>query len=237
MGEDVIPSRGEPPLAGGRITEGVVRVGDTVRRPTGPHSVLVHDLLRLFEAKGLACVPRLLGVDGDGREVLTFLHGWVPPNLEWRRWRDEQVVAAARIVRELHDATAGSGLTVGAEGVCHGDLSPCNFVFVDGLPRYVIDFDAAYPGTRRQDLAYMAWMWLVGREDSSESPPFRERLRQMRLLLDTYGLEDREDFAEAIHERQRVVRTAMIGRGSPPSWVEDEIAFVAGAAAEINAAT
>ncbi|MCA1719335.1 MAG: aminoglycoside phosphotransferase family protein, partial [Actinobacteria bacterium] len=27
----------EVPLTGGRITQGVVRVGNTVRRPTGPH--------------------------------------------------------------------------------------------------------------------------------------------------------------------------------------------------------
>ena len=27
----------ELPLSGGRLTAGVVRVGDTVRRPTGPH--------------------------------------------------------------------------------------------------------------------------------------------------------------------------------------------------------
>jgi hypothetical protein len=31
----------EIPLAGGDVTEGVVRVGDTVRRPVGPHSPLV----------------------------------------------------------------------------------------------------------------------------------------------------------------------------------------------------
>ncbi|MFF1916255.1 hypothetical protein ACFVYE_32640 [Streptomyces sp. NPDC058239] len=36
----------EIPLTGGRITKGVVRVGDTVRRPVGPHSPFVHRLLR-----------------------------------------------------------------------------------------------------------------------------------------------------------------------------------------------
>ena len=44
----------EIPLAGGDVTEGVVRIGDTVRRPAGPHSPLVHALLRHLEAAGFA---------------------------------------------------------------------------------------------------------------------------------------------------------------------------------------
>lgn len=35
----------EIPLAGGDVTEGLVRVGATVRQPVGPHSPLVHAYL------------------------------------------------------------------------------------------------------------------------------------------------------------------------------------------------
>jgi aminoglycoside phosphotransferase (APT) family kinase protein len=184
----------------------------------------------------VAGVPRLLDVDADGREVLTYLPGWVPPNLGWRRWRDDQITAAARIVREIHDATAASELAADSEVICHGDLAPCNFVFVDDMPRSVIDFDAAYAGSRRSDLAYMAWMWLIGREDPGESPPFPDRLRQMRLLLDAYDLLDRDRFTDAILERQAAVRSSMTSRGSPTWWVEDEMAFVAAHHSEIAAA-
>jgi aminoglycoside phosphotransferase (APT) family kinase protein len=234
-----MPDRESPeevPLTGGRFTEGVVRIGATVRRPTGAHSAFVHHVLRLLEANGVVSVPRLLGVDAQGREVLTYLPGVVPPTLGWRRWRDEQIVAAARIVRGIHDATAGSPVTAGSEVICHGDLSPCNFVFVDDVPRYVIDFDSAYPGSRRSDLAYMAWMWLIGGEDSREAPPLADRLRQLRLLLDAYGLPNRELFAESIQERQRAVKDSMASRGSPTWWVEGEMAFVADNAAAIDAA-
>jgi aminoglycoside phosphotransferase (APT) family kinase protein len=224
------------PLTGGRMTEGVVRIGDTVRRPTGPHSSFVHEVLRHLEANGVVTVPRLLGVDADDREVLTYLAGSVPPDLGWRRWRDQQIVAAARIVREIHDATAESQLAADGEVICHGDLSPCNFVFVDDLPRYLIDFDSAAPGTRQADLAYMSWMWLIGDEDSREAPPVADRLRQMRLLLDTYGLADRDRFAEAIQERQRAVRESMASRGSPTWWPEGEIAFVTAHETAINSA-
>ena len=53
----------EVALSGGRLTAGVVRVGGTVRRPTGPHSPFVHELLAHLEAVGFAGAPRLLGVD------------------------------------------------------------------------------------------------------------------------------------------------------------------------------
>jgi hypothetical protein len=43
----------EEPLEGGRQTVGVVRVGDTVRRPLQPNSERVHAVLRHLEAVGL----------------------------------------------------------------------------------------------------------------------------------------------------------------------------------------
>jgi hypothetical protein len=109
-------------------------------------------------------------------------------------------------------------------------------VFVDEVPRYVIDFDSVSPGSRRADIAYMAWMWLIGQEDSVSAPPLSDRLRQMRLLLETYDLRDRECFADAILDRQRAVQDSMAGRGSPTWWVEGEMRFVVANAKEINAA-
>jgi hypothetical protein len=48
--------------------------------------------------------------------VLSFIDGWVPPNLD--HFADE-TLAAARLLRRLHDATAGSELAGGQEVVCH----------------------------------------------------------------------------------------------------------------------
>jgi hypothetical protein len=67
----------EVPLAGGDVTEGVVRVGDTVRRPVGPHSPLVHALLTHLESIGFEGAPRFLGIDHAGREVLSYVDGEV----------------------------------------------------------------------------------------------------------------------------------------------------------------
>ncbi|MHB8643946.1 MAG: phosphotransferase [Gaiellaceae bacterium] len=226
----------EVDLPGGRVTPGVVRVGATVRRPTGSHSTFVHELLVLLAGAEFDGAPRFHGFDDHEREILDYFEGWVPPDLEWRYWNDAQLLAAIRLVRSLHDASARSSLAGSAEAVCHGDLSPCNFVFVGEQPRYLIDFDRAHPGSRRSDLAYMAWAWLIGDEDPARSPPFHDRLRQLRLMLDTYGLEDRDDFAAAIQTEQREILAnhERRGNGEAANRVRGELDFVQRHLDEIN---
>jgi len=67
-------SRPPEPLAGGRLG-GAVRVGNTVRRTAGPWTPAVHALLGHLQRVGFAEAPRALGVDDEGREVLTFVEG------------------------------------------------------------------------------------------------------------------------------------------------------------------
>jgi Ser/Thr protein kinase RdoA (MazF antagonist) len=185
-------------LTGGRLTEGVIRVGNTVRRPTGPHSPFVHRLLRRLEAVGFDGAPRLLGVDGRGREVLSFLDGWVPPNLD--RFSEETLVAAARLLRRFHDATAGSELAGAHEVVCHNDPSPCNYVFVAGRPAALIDFDHAAPGDRLRDIAYAGWLWTLSADE--DGPPAAEQARRLRLMAESYGLQNASGMLDAVLRRQ-----------------------------------
>lgn len=64
------------PLAGGFANAGsVVRVGDTVRRPTGAHTIAVHQLLAHLEKVGFEGAPRAHGFDERGREVLEWIPG------------------------------------------------------------------------------------------------------------------------------------------------------------------
>jgi hypothetical protein len=83
-----LPGGKQRRLGGGTLTP-VVRVGDTVRRPTGRWSWAVHALLLHLEAVGFERAPRLLGIDDAGREVLSFLPGR----------RGELAVAAGDAVR------------------------------------------------------------------------------------------------------------------------------------------
>lgn len=137
---------------------GVVRIGDTVHRPISSRSSFVHGILRHLEVKGFHGAPRFLGLDDKGREVLTFLSGDVPNDLG--EFSDHQIASAAELLRSLHDASTDCELRAANEVVCHGDPSPCNCVFVDGVPSGFIDFDAAHPGTRGDDVGYAAWLWL-----------------------------------------------------------------------------
>ncbi|MFK0264742.1 aminoglycoside phosphotransferase family protein [Streptomyces angustmyceticus] len=218
----------EIPLTGGRITEGVVRVGDTVRRPVGPHSSFVHRLLRHLEDVGSDAAPRLLGIDPKGREILSFQHGETLTEFRTRDWAPAQISAAARLLRRLHDATAGTPVAGGEETVCHNDFSPLNVAFVDGLPVCAFDFDQAAPGPRTRDLAYAAWLWLLGADITG---PLEGQLALLRTFLDTYGLADerRRGFGGRIVARVEAERDfhARAGRiTGPGSWLHLEIAWL-----------
>ncbi len=175
-------------LVGGRTTPGVVRIGNTVRRPPALNAEFVHFLLRHLECTGFDGAPRSLGRDEDGRDVLGWIEGNVPVELSAAHG-DAVLTAAARLIRAYHDATAPlltapAAVAIGLDVVCHNDLSPCNFVFRAGLPVAVIDFDAAAPGTRAHDLGYAAWLWLDF--GGAERAPL-EQHRRLGVFLDAYG--------------------------------------------------
>ena len=216
----------EVPLTGGLMTEGVVRVGDTVRRPLGPHSPFVHELLRHLEDVGCDAAPRLLGIDDRGREVLSFQHGDTRTDFRTRAWSPAQITAAARLLRRLHDATVGTPLAAGEETVCHNDFSPLNVAFSGGLPISAFDFDQAAPGPRARDLAYAAWLWLLGAEIAGH---LDHQLALLRTFLDEYGLRDRRGFGRRIVARVEAERDfhARAGRVTGPrSWLHREIVWL-----------
>ncbi|MDT0307989.1 phosphotransferase [Streptomyces sp. DSM 44917] len=218
----------EIPLTGGRITPGVVRVGDTVRRPVGGHAPFVHRLLRHLENAGCDAAPRLLGTDSRGREILSFQQGRTCAKFRSREWSHAQMTAAARLLRRLHDATAGSPLAGGEETVCHNDFSPLNVTFVDELPAAAFDFDQAAPGSRARDLAYAAWLWLLGPEMTH---PLDHQLALLRTFLEAYGLpaHDRHAFGTRIAARVEAERDFHTQAGrpiTPNSWLAHEITWL-----------
>jgi aminoglycoside phosphotransferase (APT) family kinase protein len=163
----------------------VVRVGDTVRRPAGANTPFVRRLLDHLEAVGFDAAPRFLGLDERGRETLEFLPGYVPSDCRAIVWQDEQLAAAARLLRRFHDATAGTDPAGAGEVVCHNDFGPWNLVWVGDEPKGIIDFDNAAPGSRLDDLGYAAWKPLnIG---LLEIPP-REQLRRLEIMAAAYGL-------------------------------------------------
>lgn len=195
-------SHHEVRLRGGNVG-GAIRVGATVRRPTGSWTPAVHALLRHLEAAGLDAIPHVVGVDDEGREVLGYVFGdtadahdgwpdWV--------WADTLLVQAARWLRRYHDAVAGfpaEQITrwrffdkplADGEIICHYDVAPYNVVVgfdAVGEPvlRCVIDWDIAGPGKPLHDVAMMAWQFLPCWEPGDDA----KFIRRLRLLADNYG--------------------------------------------------
>ncbi|MEJ7568450.1 MAG: phosphotransferase [Gaiellaceae bacterium] len=175
----------ERPLTGGWVTSGVVRVGQTVRRPRTSNAPFVERLLRHLEEAGFEAAPRHLGLDEQGREILTFIEGDVPSDCRTVVWRDEQLGAIAELLRRFHDATAGSEIAGGTEVVCHNDFGPWNLVWREGLPVGIIDYDNAAPGPRLDDFGYALWKAVnLGLIDL----PVSEQRRRTTVFTTAYGM-------------------------------------------------
>ncbi|MGD0699719.1 MAG: phosphotransferase [Trebonia sp.] len=187
----------EVPLTGGNMSSGVVRVGDTVRRPAGPWTPAVHALLGHLHAVGFHGAPRPLGIDERGREVLTFVPGTVAwPDGFYQLDGDGQLRRAVRLIRDFHDAVAGFVPPPGAqwqvltpadgdEIIAHHDLAPWNLVIGDREWAF-IDWDVSGPGTRLWDLAYA----MHGFAPLSANPGYQrdDAGRRLRVIADAYGL-------------------------------------------------
>ena len=206
----------EVQLPRGDVTEGVVRVGDTVRRPHQPQSLAVAAYLDHLERVGFEGAPRYLGRDEAGRDVLTFLPGDVPgdPPEAWAAAED-LLVSVGELVRRLHEASAGflagSGFAAPAgsvwgrdvvpvslpvpdpapELVSHCDVTPQNVVVRDGRAWGLVDFDLAGPCPRLLDLYGTATHWVPLRDPSDVWDSWRglDPSRRLRLLVDGYGLD------------------------------------------------
>jgi len=151
----------EIPLGGDSSTGGVVRVGDTVRRPPEHASQLMRDVLVHLEDVGFDAAPRWRGLDEKGRDVLTFIEGETFADTRRLTWSDGQLAAAGALLRRYHDAVAGTEIAGGSEVVSHGDYGPWNLIWLEGVPRYVIDFDNARPGPRLEDVGYAVWKFEI----------------------------------------------------------------------------
>ncbi|MBO0778013.1 MAG: phosphotransferase [Ktedonobacteraceae bacterium] len=197
----------EIPLSGGNVSSGIVRIGQTTRRPMGPWSPAVHSLLRHLEEQGFEGAPRFLGIDEQGREILSFIEGEIGHYpLRDARWSDKTMVEVAHFVRRYHDAVSNFVPPRDAqwkqvfpdsaahEIICHNDIAPYNLVYLQNQPYALIDFDEAGPGPRVWDLAYVAYRFVplahAGDADLQRlglTDPTRQGQR-LRLFCETYGI-------------------------------------------------
>jgi Ser/Thr protein kinase RdoA (MazF antagonist) len=226
-------------LPKGDATEGVVRVGDTVRRPHQPTSPAVAGYLDHLERAGFDGAPRYLGRDAQGRDVLTYLEGAVagdPPE-PWVT-APELLASVARLLHRLHEASDGyladAGFAAPHGGVwqrarvrvavagdappppqliSHCDVTPQNVVVRDGRAVGLVDFDMAGPATRLLDVVNTAMWWVPLRHPDDLAPHWRslDVPARLRAFVDAYGLAraDREGFVELAIARAAASRHRM----------------------------
>jgi hypothetical protein len=194
------PQEHELALTGGNMTP-VVRIGDTVRRATGPWTPTIHALLRHLRASGFGQVPEPLGIDEKGREILSLLPGRVGiyPLPDFML-STETLTTVARTLRAYHDATVGFAVAPDgvwqspahepAEVICHNDFGPYNLMFERSTVTAVIDFDLASPGPRVWDIAYAAYRFVPLTDPANPDVPYlgvADQARRLAEFCSSYG--------------------------------------------------
>ena len=159
-------TRSSSPVAASHAS--VVRIGDTVHRPTVPWTPTIHAYLLHLEERGYRGAPRVLGLDDRrtrGADASSTVHGrelelvdaWAratashrrPLRRGARRGRSPHPRAARRC-RRLQARLTRCGASMctrcfPTEILCHADLGPHNTVYRDGVPVAFIDWDGARP--------------------------------------------------------------------------------------------
>lgn len=182
----------EVALPGGNVG-GAVRVGGTVRRPTGPWTPAVHELLDFLAAAGVEKIPHVLGTDERGREILTFLPGRVL-DIHSERPTAQQTRSVMRWLRSFHTAVRDfprdsrrwrfveRALEPG-EIVCHHDTAIYNLAFDGDELAGVFDWDVAGPGVALDDVAMYAWNSALLHPQADS----HAMAADLRTIADAYG--------------------------------------------------
>jgi hypothetical protein len=219
----------------------VTRTGGVVYREAGDWTPAVHALLQYLHNVGFAKVPRPIGIDEHGREMLEFIPGDSGADSWAKIIPDEGLAKFARLLREYHDAVRSFVAPPGVRWaineparatddiICHGDFAPWNVVWQGDEPVAIIDWDFAGPGVAMDDVAYALEYAAPFRSDEEatrwlryEDPP--DRPHRIDVFAAAYGLDSTVGLVDRVIERQRldasrVARLAALGREPQATWV------------------
>jgi len=236
-------------LLGGTMND-VARVGDTVRRQVKHHwqhqkgHPQVHLYLQFLEKKGMAGVPRFLGIDEHGREILSYVPGETAESgLGFDATclhSDQAICDMARFMRKLHDISVDFlpiALKNGwsnpqlpkssYETICHGDAAIWNFALVDKRIAGIFDFDQACPGSRAWDLTLTLFSAvLVSCYDYVPSKHEDDTRWRIRLFFDAYGMKCPVDIIKQTANRLQVWCNESDARGEPSVHYQNWVAHL-----------
>lgn len=221
----------------------IIRIGNTVHRPTGWWTPAVHKLLKHLEAIGFKYSPRVLGFDKEGREILSFIDGDSGKDGWEKIVSDEGLKKYAKLLREYHNAVndyrplddsewayAHGGVKAG-EIICHGDFGVWNIVWRDDEPVGIVDWDFALPASPRYDILYALEYSAPFRDDETcikwhHFPDVPDRRHRINVFADAYGLTDLGNIVDGVADLQRTVgqyEEVLAKQGLEPqaSWVAE----------------
>lgn len=227
-------------LEGGTFST-VVRIGDAVHRPAGPWTPTIHALLKHLEHKGYSGAPRVIGIDEQDREILSFMPGRVA-NWPWPQIliSDDGVRQYAQLLRSYHVAVEDfpvppkpiwqnplKGTPAAGEIIRHGDTGPWNSVWDNERIVGFIDWDLACPGTAREDVLETLWhvaplySETLCREVGFSDTP--DRTNRVDLFLQHYGKDlgftDIQDVLESLYaliSQDRINSKKLADQGREP---------------------
>jgi aminoglycoside phosphotransferase len=218
-------------ILGGTLNH-VVKINGLVQRQVKGHPML-HQYLIYLEKAGMAGVPRFLGIDEKGREILTYVPGdTAESGLDFDHpflHSDHAICDMAKFLRRLHDISAGflptainSGWTNPQlpgghyETICHGDAAIWNFALTGGQITGMFDFDQACPGTRAWDLTITLFSAVLPScYDYEPTEHADDTRRRIKLFFSAYGMECPGDIIARTADRIQIWCDEGEARGEP----------------------
>lgn len=214
-------------LMGGRAGK-IYKSEDTVIRPANAWTKNVHCFLNYLQEEGVGFVPKPYGIDKEGNEILSFMHGDVYNYpLPEMFMSDSMIISSAKLLLAYHQYSEGyiAKLTYNepwmlpvvypVEVMCHGDFAPYNVTITDNKATGMIDFDTLHPGPRMWDIVYAIYRWVpfTSSDGSGFQGDLEEQIRRAKLFFDTYGAapENKERFVEWLIRRLQCLVEFMHG--------------------------
>lgn len=213
-------------LSGGNLTS-VYRRNETVMREQKPWSSTIHRVLVHLEKVGYNNCPRFIGIDENGKEILSFVKGECKYNYPFTNNSNEQLLIikkVAEMMRKYHDATLSFERAekdswmfsykgpLEKEVICHNDIAPYNVTFVNSIPYGLIDFDTCCPAPRIWDIVYALYRFVpfskrlydMEKQEYRNYDVYRDknfRRKSIRVFFDEYGMEWPYDLFEQMITR------------------------------------
>jgi hypothetical protein len=201
-----------------------------VHRTQVPSSVTVHAFMRHLQAVGFQGAPRVIGIDDEDREILSFIEGEVlacpswqfgqpGASPDWARSGDV-LVGVALLLRDLHGARPASfrwhrsGATTTGPGFSRDrssatgtwvPITPC--IETGSQPVALIDWDEIRPNEAHIEFGMAIWKYVALGTDgffaASEWPDRPDLARRLALFAESDGITDRNSVLDAVQQAKQ----------------------------------